>query len=100
MRRLQGTLAIEMAHPEGKRIGIGDMDDARLRGTYATLLSEEGVPVQDVQRALGHKDVRTTLRYLEVDMQRVARAQIRLAQRLGMGRRESGAAQAADAVGA
>lgn len=72
----------------------------RLRGTYATLLSEEGVPVQDIQRALGHKDVRTTLRYLEVDMQRVARAQIRLAQRLGMGRRESGAAQAADAVGA
>ena len=30
-RRLQGTLDIEMAHPEGARIGIGDVDDARLQ---------------------------------------------------------------------
>ena len=30
-RRLAGTLAAEMAHPEGARIGIGDVDDARLQ---------------------------------------------------------------------
>jgi NitT/TauT family transport system substrate-binding protein len=29
--RLIGTLKIEMAHPEGARIGIGDMDDQRLQ---------------------------------------------------------------------
>lgn len=28
--RLVGTLRAEMAHPEGARIGIGDMDDKRL----------------------------------------------------------------------
>lgn len=31
LRCLQGTLAIEMAHPEGRRIGIGDMDDERVQ---------------------------------------------------------------------
>ena len=30
-RRLAGTLAAEMAHPEGARIGIGDVDDVRLQ---------------------------------------------------------------------
>ncbi len=30
-RRLLGTLASEMAHPEGLRIGLGDVDDARLQ---------------------------------------------------------------------
>ena len=30
-RRLAGTLAAEMAHPEGARVGIGDVDDARLQ---------------------------------------------------------------------
>lgn len=30
-RRLAGTLAAEMAHPEGARIGIGDVDDTRLQ---------------------------------------------------------------------
>ena len=28
--RLAGTLAIEMSHPDGARLGIGDLDDARL----------------------------------------------------------------------
>ena len=28
--RLAGTLALEMSHPEGARLGIGDLDDARL----------------------------------------------------------------------
>lgn len=29
--RLMGTLNVEMAHPEGHRIGIGDIDDGRLQ---------------------------------------------------------------------
>ena len=36
-RRLLGTLAAEMAHPEGARIGIGDVDDARLERGLALL---------------------------------------------------------------
>lgn len=62
----------------------------RLRGTYATWLSEEGVPIQDIAKALGHKDIRTTEGYLEVDMSRVAWAQERIAARLGLGGRGNG----------
>ncbi|MYM31500.1 tyrosine-type recombinase/integrase [Duganella sp. CY15W] len=50
----------------------------RLRGTIATMMSEEGVPVQDVQRYLRHKDVRTTMAYLEINMDRVTQAQDRI----------------------
>ncbi len=44
MRRLQGTLAIEMAHPEGRRIGIGDMDDARLRRLIDRIVRVKRLP--------------------------------------------------------
>ena len=44
LRRLQGTLAIEMAHPEGKRIGIGDMDDQRLQRLIERLVRVKGLP--------------------------------------------------------
>ena len=36
-RRLVGTLRAEMAHPEGARIGIGDVDDDRLARAAALL---------------------------------------------------------------
>jgi NitT/TauT family transport system substrate-binding protein len=38
LARLKGTLAMEMAHPEGARIGIGDMDDARLARSIAQIV--------------------------------------------------------------
>jgi integrase/recombinase XerC len=66
--------------------GISRVTPHRLRGTYATLLSESGVPVQGVQRALRHKDVRTTIGYLEVDLHRIAVAQNRMAEAWGIGR--------------
>lgn len=62
----------------------------RLRGTFATLLAESGVPVQDVQAALRHKDLSTTVGYLEKDMQRVTSAQSRIGARIDFNRRESG----------
>lgn len=77
-------------------IGIPRLTAHRLRGTYATLLAEAGVPIQDIQRALGHKDIRTTVGYLEGDLGRVARAQIILAAKWGMGGRKSGAPRPAD----
>ncbi len=43
-RRLQGTLSIEMAHPEGKRIGIGDMDDQRLQRLIERLVRVKRLP--------------------------------------------------------
>lgn len=61
-------------------VGMPRLTPHRLRGTYATLLSERGVPIQDIQMILGHKDIRTTVGYLQSDMARVIRAQISLAE--------------------
>ena len=44
LRRLQGTLAIEMAHPEGRTIGIGDMDDQRLQRLIERLVRVKRLP--------------------------------------------------------
>lgn len=42
--RLIGTLRSEMAHPEGSRIGIGDMDDARLRRLIDLVVKTKNLP--------------------------------------------------------
>ncbi|RDU99219.1 tyrosine-type recombinase/integrase [Trinickia dinghuensis] len=64
--------------------GIGHITPHRLRGTFATLLSEEGAPVQTVQKALRHKNVGTTMAYLEACMDLVSRAQERIAENAGL----------------
>jgi site-specific recombinase XerD len=38
-----------------------------LRHSYATRLIQAGVPIHDVQRALGHESLSTTQRYLHVN---------------------------------
>lgn len=42
--RLLGTLRAEMAHPEGARIGLGDMDDARLQRMIERIVSVKRLP--------------------------------------------------------
>ena len=42
--RLVGTLAIEMSHAEGARLGIGDVDDARLARGIALIATSRGLP--------------------------------------------------------
>lgn len=42
--RLVGTLKGEMGHPEGARIGIGDMDDARLARLIALIVETKRLP--------------------------------------------------------
>ncbi len=42
--RLLGTLRSEMSHPEGARIGIGDMDDARLGLLIDRVVRTRGLP--------------------------------------------------------
>lgn len=44
LRRLAGTLEMEMAHPEGARIGVGDMDDQRLARLIAQIVQVKGLP--------------------------------------------------------
>jgi integrase len=62
----------------------------RLRGTFATLLSEAGVPIQTIQGVLRHKHPMTTMAYLEKNLDTAARAQNRIGERIGFDRRKSG----------
>ncbi len=68
-----------------KAVGAPHITAHRLRGTFATLLSESGVPVQSIQRALRHKNLTTTAAYLEVNMDTVAEGQRRIAEKIGFG---------------
>lgn len=65
----------------------------RLRGTFATLLSEAGVPIQTVQAVMRHKSPLTTMAYLEKNRDTAALAQETIASKIGFTRRESGAKQ-------
>ncbi|WLT30083.1 site-specific integrase [Geothrix sp. PMB-07] len=73
-----------------KAIGIPRFTAHRLRATYATWLADEGVPLHTIKNALGHKDIRTTEGYLQVDMRGVAEAQKRIAIKTGMSGIKSG----------
>ena len=42
--RLAGTRALEMSHPEGARLGIGDLDDARLQGAIDLIVTAKHHP--------------------------------------------------------
>jgi integrase len=70
-----------------KECGTPGLKPHGLRGTYATLLSEEGTPIQDIKKMMRHKDIKTTEGYLETDMERVRGAQERIAHRMGIGRK-------------
>lgn len=70
--------------------GVPGLSPHRLRGTFATLLSEGGTPVQTIQRMLRHKDVKTTVGYCEIDMTRVVAVQEAIAEKMGFKRREHG----------
>jgi len=53
IRRANDTCAIKGITPH------------RLRGTFATLMSEACVPIQTVQRVMRHKSFTTTMGYLD-----------------------------------
>lgn len=56
LARLQGTLAREMAHPEGKIIGIGDADDGRLGRSIAMLSKTKALPTTPPLRSIFRRD--------------------------------------------
>ena len=43
--RLAGTLGLEMSHPEGARLGIGDVDDARFNRAIALIAEVKRLPM-------------------------------------------------------
>lgn len=51
-RRLQGTLALEMAHPEGATLGIGQMDLVRFQRSIDLICETRGLPHSPLAHAL------------------------------------------------
>jgi integrase/recombinase XerC len=69
----------------------------RLRGTFATMLSEAGVPIQPIRKVMRHKSAMTTMAYLEKGLDTAVTAQHDIAEKIGFStRRESGERQAAN----
>lgn len=52
----------------GERIGKSDLAAHDLRRTYAQLGYEAGVPITQISKLLGHSNVATTQRYLNLDL--------------------------------
>lgn len=52
----------------GALIGIPQLDSHDLRRTYAQIGYNSGVPITQISKLLGHSDVRTTQRYLNLDI--------------------------------
>lgn len=63
---------------------IDGLTPHRLRGTFATLLSEQGLPIQTIQRVMRHKDPMTTMRYLEANLAPASVAQASIARLAGL----------------
>jgi integrase/recombinase XerC len=72
IRRANDTCAIKGITPH------------RLRGTFATLMSEAGVPIQTVQRVMRHKSFTTTMGYLEKNLDVAVHAQERISVTAGL----------------
>lgn len=75
MRRANANCAIKGITPH------------RLRGTFATLLSEAGVPVQTIQKVMRHKNHATTMGYLETNLDLAVQAQKTIGANVGFKRR-------------
>src|SRR6266702_5276977 len=53
----------------------------RLRHTYATIKLRDGVSLPSVRKLLGHKNLQTTLRYTEIDLETIKRELVEARQR-------------------
>ncbi len=66
-RRMYEAQAWRLIRRLARNAGLkaaGQLSPHSLRHTFATSLSDAGVPLQDIQDAMGHADPRTTRRYM------------------------------------
>nr|WP_229259080.1 site-specific integrase [Duganella flavida] len=103
---LRSTEGLVIVQPDGRQYGSGfaraqiraanascaikGITPHRLRGTIATVMSEAGAPIQSIQAYLRHKDVRTTMAYLEKNMDHITKAQAKIAEKAGLTWRKNG----------
>ncbi len=55
----------------GRRLGVGRVHPHKFRRTLATKAIDKGMPVEQVQRLLGHSKIETTMEYAMVDQSNV-----------------------------
>lgn len=67
-----------------KKLNLGNVTQHRLRATFASLHAEAGTPITEIQGMLGHKDISTTMIYVEQSLDCKRRAQDALSQKLGL----------------
>jgi site-specific recombinase XerD len=58
----------------GKRLGLTKIHPHKFRRTLATMAIDRGMPIEQVQRLLGHVRIDTTLRYALVNQNNVKQA--------------------------
>ena len=68
-----------------KALGLGNVTQHRLRASFATLHAEAGTTITEIQGMLGHKNIQTTMLYVEQSLDVKRNAQFTLSQRLGLG---------------
>lgn len=89
-RQLPKGFSRRLIEAGNKAISLTGITPHRLRGTFATLLSEEGAPIQTVQALMRHKDPMTTMGYLEVNLDTAKRAVNSIGNRISGGGRKNG----------
>jgi len=67
-----------------EKLELGNVTQHRLRATFATLHAEAGTPITEIQGMLGHKDITTTMIYVEQSLDAKRKAQDTLSGRLGL----------------
>ena len=55
----------------GKKLGVEKVHPHKFRRTMATRAIEKGMPIEQVQKILGHEQIDTTLRYSIVNQNNV-----------------------------
>ncbi|MBP1627537.1 MAG: integrase [Holophagaceae bacterium] len=67
-----------------EKLKLGNVTQHRLRATFASLHAEAGTPVTEIQGMLGHKNIATTMIYVETSLDAKRRAQDALSLKLGL----------------
>lgn len=52
----------------GERAEVNNVHPHRFRRTFATDAAKRGMPIQYIQKLLGHADIKTTMEYCDIDM--------------------------------
>ena len=55
----------------GKRANVQNVHPHRFRRTFATGLAARGMPIQEIQKLLGHSDINTTLTYVNTTNEKI-----------------------------